>query len=759
MKPSREVLAACLLLLLGLGPRLYFIHAFPTIPVSDFNSLVAFGQQLRDHGLTSDGWPWQFFSAGLPLVLCGLFHLFPKTDPAAVARIATACACGLLPLLPFFLWRGVLSLRMRFLTGAALALWPGQILFSGVVAQDNWVLLPSVALGALAVRALLAPKRTWPVAASLLYAAGVGFRQEMLVALFPLWVAAVLPEFRLRWRRLAAASVAVLLPLVALAAYRYRATGRFALGTEHSGVSILGSYIPGATANAWIDPYPFIASVRPDLLLDRKALLAEATHLAVREALRRPVFQMARILSLAANFALTGDAVNLYWSLGSDSLTPDRRERGEALIQMLIPPLDGELALIQALFVAALIIAIRRRHLAILALAAAVLLKYALHAVTVSQGRYFLAATALEILAIALALGEVRALTRRHSLEAFGAGLVFGLALLQFAPRMEAFVKSRDTDGQRTYRFPLQTEDHAAALSCTIDRGLLGAFEWPAASASLRTLARDPAPGDEADAVCEVTGKGEPRPLRLEILDGYPHGGLGGRMMQRVELNGVDVFSHDIAADPGSGWSGIPLGNVGAGTRKKLVIVVKALRPDPGAAWGEAAQTKFRISRPPFPAIAGAPGQDLAAGKAATQSSTLAEYPAAAAALAVDQNADGNFYHGSVTHTRPEENPWWQVDLGASAAIAKIVLWNRTDCCGERLGDYWLFISDEPFSPADTPASLRRRPRTWSSHQTDAPRPSESIDAATKGRYVRVQMAGANPLSLAEVQVIAAPAL
>jgi hypothetical protein len=122
--------------------------------------------------------------------------------------------------------------------------------------------------------------------------------------------------------------------------------------------------------------------------------------------------------------------------------------------------------------------------------------------------------------------------------------------------------------------------------------------------------------------------------------------------------------------------------------------------------------------------------------------------------LAVDGNTDGIFMGGFVTHTNLEANPWWQVDLGASAAVHSIVIWNRTDCCKDRLADYWVFVSDVPFGPGDTPSILQSRPGTWSSHQTTTPNPSTTIDTGgIKGRYIRVQLTGTDYLSLAEVQV------
>src|SRR5260370_113820 len=145
--------------------------------------------------------------------------------------------------------------------------------------------------------------------------------------------------------------------------------------------------------------------------------------------------------------------------------------------------------------------------------------------------------------------------------------------------------------------------------------------------------------------------------------------------------------------------------------------------------------------------------RSLAERKTATQSSTAPYGPGTGASSAVDGNTDGNFSDGSVTHTNFDSNAWWQVDLGASAAVSSISIWNRTDCCSDRLSDYWVFVSDTPFGPSDTPATLQSRARTWSSHQTGFPNPSITITPSAEGRYVRVQLSGTNYLSLAEVQV------
>jgi YD repeat-containing protein len=145
----------------------------------------------------------------------------------------------------------------------------------------------------------------------------------------------------------------------------------------------------------------------------------------------------------------------------------------------------------------------------------------------------------------------------------------------------------------------------------------------------------------------------------------------------------------------------------------------------------------------------------LASGRPATQSSTYSWSPSPTASKAVDGNTDGNFADGSVSHTNNDANAWWQVDLGAPVAIRNVNIYNRTDCCGDRLSDYWVFISNTPFLSTDTPATLQYRAGTWSSHQTTAPSPMSIIAAGGfQGQYVRVQLSGTNYLALAEVQVM-----
>lgn len=158
----------------------------------------------------------------------------------------------------------------------------------------------------------------------------------------------------------------------------------------------------------------------------------------------------------------------------------------------------------------------------------------------------------------------------------------------------------------------------------------------------------------------------------------------------------------------------------------------------------------FKIS----PAISKPKLQNIAIGKSVRQSSD----GGGVARLAVDGNTDGDFSHGSVTHSGREVNAWLEIDLGQVESIDSVRIWNRTDCCGERLRDYLIFISEIPFLASDTASVLRSRPLVWS-QINPTPNPKSVIKThQTKGRYVRVQLGGAQPiedsfLSIAEVEV------
>jgi hypothetical protein len=141
--------------------------------------------------------------------------------------------------------------------------------------------------------------------------------------------------------------------------------------------------------------------------------------------------------------------------------------------------------------------------------------------------------------------------------------------------------------------------------------------------------------------------------------------------------------------------------------------------------------------------------QNLAVNRHASQSSTAAN---GEAYRAVNGNTDGNFANGSVTMTVSESQPWWQLDLGQVEPIQTITLWNRTDCCGDRLSNFYLIVSDDPFESTSLSTTLAQA--GVSSYYTSGQAGiSKTFVVNRTARYARVQLSGANILSLAEVQV------
>jgi hypothetical protein len=133
----------------------------------------------------------------------------------------------------------------------------------------------------------------------------------------------------------------------------------------------------------------------------------------------------------------------------------------------------------------------------------------------------------------------------------------------------------------------------------------------------------------------------------------------------------------------------------------------------------------------------------------ASQSS---EYGGGPAVHAIDGNTDGNWYHGSVTATNADIGlaigngySWWKVVLDKSYLVDSITIWNRTDCCADRLSDFTVSL----FSGGTL---------DWSGVYKVFSGPSPSTTFAGIGKVgdtVFVQLNRQNYLSLAEVQVFA----
>ncbi len=172
--------------------------------------------------------------------------------------------------------------------------------------------------------------------------------------------------------------------------------------------------------------------------------------------------------------------------------------------------------------------------------------------------------------------------------------------------------------------------------------------------------------------------------------------------------------------------------------------------------WESASQTKEIISnRNLFTEIPAnrAVALNLALNRPATQSSTFDGSYSFAAANAVDGNQNGDDAGNSITHTNNELEAWWEVDLEEVQVLDYVRIWNRDDCCSDRLSNFYVLVSDEPFASTDLTSTLNQE--GVSSYYYDGAADRETvIDFNRSGRYLRIQLSGTNFLQLAEVEVM-----
>ncbi len=101
-------------------------------------------------------------------------------------------------------------------------------------------------------------------------------------------------------------------------------------------------------------------------------------------------------------------------------------------------------------------------------------------------------------------------------------------------------------------------------------------------------------------------------------------------------------------------------------------------------------------------------------------------------------------------HTGSAENPWWQVDLGASHALGRVVVWNRCEAVAERASRLEVQLSDD----GGTWRTVYRHDGTTFFGHTDGKPLTAPVDA--EARFVRVVLPGTTYLHLDEIEVFAA---
>lgn len=65
----KELAWLCLIVVIGLFSRLLFIRFYPTIPISDFLSIIDFAFIFSGDIFAKNAWHWHYFSPGLSMII------------------------------------------------------------------------------------------------------------------------------------------------------------------------------------------------------------------------------------------------------------------------------------------------------------------------------------------------------------------------------------------------------------------------------------------------------------------------------------------------------------------------------------------------------------------------------------------------------------------------------------------------------------------------------------------------------------------
>lgn len=109
---------------------------------------------------------------------------------------------------------------------------------------------------------------------------------------------------------------------------------------------------------------------------------------------------------------------------------------------------------------------------------------------------------------------------------------------------------------------------------------------------------------------------------------------------------------------------------------------------------------------------------------------------------AVDGRTDGNYEHGSCTHTDRDSRwndsryrQWWKAVLPRTATVNRVVVYNRTDCCGDRIKGAKVFVGNHLCGTINSAAT------------------SSTVNCGNaRGNEIRVELYAYNYLALCEVQ-------
>ncbi|XP_078577524.1 uncharacterized protein LOC144862672 isoform X26 [Branchiostoma floridae x Branchiostoma japonicum] len=181
---------------------------------------------------------------------------------------------------------------------------------------------------------------------------------------------------------------------------------------------------------------------------------------------------------------------------------------------------------------------------------------------------------------------------------------------------------------------------------------------------------------------------------------------------------------------------------------KRRILTLCEVQVFGGSSAAKAKSAPKVSSAPPDSGSCALTTTNIALNKQATQSSTKYR---GAAGRAVDGDVSPRYAENSCTHTAKESNPWWQVDLGKSQCVGRVVVTNREDCCSNRLEGFTVYVGDNP--------DVYKNP-TCGGPQSVGGKKLIEVDCGGKtGRYVGITLSGRRKtLTLCEVQVYGARA-
>ncbi len=138
----------------------------------------------------------------------------------------------------------------------------------------------------------------------------------------------------------------------------------------------------------------------------------------------------------------------------------------------------------------------------------------------------------------------------------------------------------------------------------------------------------------------------------------------------------------------------------------------------------------------------------------ASQSSTLVYSGIThGAEKAIDNNTDGVWQNGSLSHTLNDVNAWWQIDLNSLNHVDHIKLYRRSDCCYNQMANFYVLVSDQAFVSNNLQTALNQSGVSSQYFPNEVGRPF-TISINRTARYIRIQLNKTDYLSLSEVEII-----